>query len=747
MHITSVSGLGGLKNVLPDIPTSETVLQETYGNKGDLTFNSASDMLSKLMKLGLFGTKDEKDSARIKRIKDSNSYGYILSLLNAMSKGVKSEIDNQETTTYFNLQENIGKTLQILTKIDKNLPETHSHFFNQKSEVHHTDKVNPENGTVITKVSQGKLGSNAVKKLNIALHLEKNNPIFKELSSDLKTVDSVGLTKKDLLKGYQYYFPTDQKPRVISDVKDPYVQSQKLILENPFLAIISPYLSGYGNFTEYRSEMSTVQKRLKSIKYPRGTSEGRKISFWDKRNKLEESQSSILQLIDTSLTYAGDMNNTDIRDMPLNNLITRLNQEDWKITTGIGSDVFQSLSDIMRGLSGVGQTYVEEIVSLRQQFSSIFLNNAKSIDNMARTHVEFNNEGQLIEEARDKELSNATSQKEKDDADRRFSLRSIILFNKVQLTYKLAGLVQGDQTGGRTISNQDFDTVWKHLWGKSDLSNLANLKALRKDIDLRMKLGEAFDIIYEFEGQVGGTLKRAAAEVHHDQTKRWIKAHPEYAYQINDAQNNSDESAVLRLNGLVGLENDKRLTPIEIRDNKIVNVNFENIVPLIRKRTRYGVRPDLNVPHRFVQSALYLSTVKDNPNSPLNNRKAMLAAAYSLAITTGLIYGTKEFEIDEIGKHLIPLDSDFYLNDTDKKTEKRIFNPRKSAFFERVLSGDKNAFDELLRHMEDINFSNYHNNDSDYEESIGSTNTTLETEKRFLINLLKLTQRHFNTGD
>ena len=33
------------------------------------------------------------------------------------------------------------------------------------------------------------------------------------------------------------------------------------------------------------------------------------------------------------------------------------------------------------------------------------------------------------------------------------------------MTYKLAGIVQGDSTGGRTISDQDFSTIYSSLWG------------------------------------------------------------------------------------------------------------------------------------------------------------------------------------------------------------------------------------------------------------------------------------------
>tara|TARA_Y100000590_G_scaffold93397_2_gene105776 strand:+ start:2640 stop:5831 length:3192 start_codon:yes stop_codon:yes gene_type:complete len=736
MHITEIPGLHNLRTVIPNLPDSETVLQETYQGSKQLDFYSASDMLTRLQKLGLFGKPGDTEKKRIDNIKRSGTYQYILKLLNAMSKGVESVVDGQEITTYYNLNENLNKTLQVLTKIDSNLPKTHSRFFNQRNEVHYTDKATPQNGTVITKIAPGVLGTESSRTLNLSLHLEQKNPVFKRLSNVLKTEDNVGLSKEEVLEGYQYYFPTDQNPRVIDDEDTPYARSEKLVLENPFLTIISPYLSGFGNLLEHKSAMSTVQKRLKSIKYSKGTKDPKKIEFWKKRNKLKESQDDIFQLIDTTLTYVGSINDADIRDSSLDELISTLEENSWNVTTGIGSDLFQKVSDTLKGLVGVGDTYATEISSLRQQFSSKFLNNAKSVSNLVKTDIKFRDEAELIRTAREKERGGPNaSEKVKRDADRRFALRSIILFNKVQLTYKLAGLVQGDQTGGRTISNQDFDTVWKHLWGRSDLSNLANLKALRTDINLRRKLGDAFDVVYEFEGEISGTLKRAANEVHHDQTKRWIKSRPEYKSQIDsylNNNNNNNKDSLLKLNGLIGLGENDALKPMTIANGKIAGISYGPSVTSINNRMLESPKSELAVPNRFINSALLLSTLKDNPsNSGITpTSKQMRGSAYSLAITAGRIYGTPKI-----------LDPQFVLNDkvTRDNSIYPIFNPLKSEFYQRVINGDMNTFEQLLEHMKTIDFSN-DNGDSDISRK------TLNIEKEFLINLLEYTQRYFTRG-
>ena len=725
MHITDVAGLQNLGRVIPNISDAESVLQETYGQGKPPNFNAASDMLARLMKLGLFGKAgvSESDENKVDRIKESGSYNYIISLLDTMSQGVKTVEDDYKVTTYYNLEKRMRRTLQILTKIDSNLPISHKRFFTQRDEIIYE---HPDKGSLITKIPKGKLGDDAFRKLNIALHLEKNNHVFKKLSDELKVPDQVGHTSENLLKAYRYFFPFEKNPIVVGDERNIYNQSQKLVLENPFLSIISPYLSGFGNLLVHKSDRSTREKTLKDIVYPRKTVEGRKIGFWIKRDKLRESQQGILQLIDTTLTHAGSINNDNIRDKSLNELIKTLNSKNWKITTGIGSAVFQAVSDTLKGMGGVFKTYSEEIKDMSEQFTALFLNNKKSQENMIQTQIRFSEEAEKIEkQRRDMINSNPGNANIQAEADRRFALRSIILFNKVQLTYKLAGLVQGDQTGGRTISNQDFDTVWKHLWGKSELSNLANLSALKKDISLRTKMGDAFDVIYEFEGHISGELRRAANEIHNDQTKRWEEIHPEHALNAEIILDEKKENNVSKLNTLIGLK--KALEPMTIRSGKIANINYDESVNKLKERMRIPSSPKLKIPYKFINSALYLSTIVSHPEKrqSLLNKKSMRIAAYSLAISSGKIYGTKN-----------PLDTEFTidkLNDDGKG-----FNSE-SFLYNNVLNGNKDAFQKLLNHMNSIDFRNH---DPKTEISIA----TQKNEKKYLIKLLKYTKAYFDRG-
>ena len=69
-------------------------------------------------------------------------------------------------------------------------------------------------------------------------------------------------------------------------------------------------------------------------------------------------------------------------------------------------------------------------------------------------------------------------------------LRRRILWEKISLTYTLAGYVQGDQAGGRTISNEDFAQVRKALWGTPITEQTPNLVNMIKH--LRLTLGNSY---------------------------------------------------------------------------------------------------------------------------------------------------------------------------------------------------------------------------------------------------------------
>ena len=71
------------------------------------------------------------------------------------------------------------------------------------------------------------------------------------------------------------------------------------------------------------------------------------------------------------------------------------------------------------------------------------------------------------------------TQEQKEQAKDVYLRRAALMWEKTAITYQLAGLVQGEQTGGRTISNQDFDNIYAALWGGRFFSEESALNAVR----------------------------------------------------------------------------------------------------------------------------------------------------------------------------------------------------------------------------------------------------------------------------
>ena len=63
---------------------------------------------------------------------------------------------------------------------------------------------------------------------------------------------------------------------------------------------------------------------------------------------------------------------------------------------------------------------------------------------------------------------------------------------KVRLAFKMASLVQGGGTGGRTISNQDYEVIIKSLYGNTNTSFRESLDIVRNSLFKSMKKAEIF---------------------------------------------------------------------------------------------------------------------------------------------------------------------------------------------------------------------------------------------------------------
>ena len=109
--------------------------------------------------------------------------------------------------------------------------------------------------------------------------------------------------------------------------------------------------------------------------------------------------------------------------------------------------------------------------------------------------------------------------------------RSTILWEKTALTYKLAGVVQGGTTGGRTISDSDFRIIYGNLWGgafTTDIVSQAAITNLRKTTLETILQRRAENILLQATGErlTGGSLQQAALNVYRNRFDKFYNARP-----------------------------------------------------------------------------------------------------------------------------------------------------------------------------------------------------------------------------
>ena len=110
--------------------------------------------------------------------------------------------------------------------------------------------------------------------------------------------------------------------------------------------------------------------------------------------------------------------------------------------------------------------------------------------------------------------------------------RSTLLWEKTALTYKLAGVVQGGTTGGRTISDSDFRIIYGNLWGgtfTTDIVSQAAITNLRKTTLETLLQRRAENILLQATGErmtAGGSLQQAALNVYRDRIDKFYNDRP-----------------------------------------------------------------------------------------------------------------------------------------------------------------------------------------------------------------------------
>ena len=127
--------------------------------------------------------------------------------------------------------------------------------------------------------------------------------------------------------------------------------------------------------------------------------------------------------------------------------------------------------------------------------------------------------------------------------------RTTMLWEKTALTYQLAGYVQGDQTGGRTISNQDFDNIYRALWGGQFFTEEGAKNAIRYLMyknNEALARGTAEDILLQATGRTFAESQRnieAVRYVNKRRAARYFEKNPNvkaYLDSTRDGNNSSD---------------------------------------------------------------------------------------------------------------------------------------------------------------------------------------------------------------
>jgi len=190
-----------------------------------------------------------------------------------------------------------------------------------------------------------------------------------------------------------------------------------------------------------------------------------------------------------------------------------------------------------------------------------------------------------------------------------FIKKSVILWEKTALTYKLAGIVQGDSTGGRTISDQDFTTIYNSLWGGkfapeavtgAALTNL--FETTRQAVERR----EAERILMLTTGREfdEGALRQITDNIYQQNMKRFYDNRPGLFDRLRDAnaaaqfaQNNIDLKNFRASYDTLDVKNKVLMSDADISDvltisqalslrdsetDKLVMPSDENIISILR---------------------------------------------------------------------------------------------------------------------------------------------------------------------
>ena len=204
-----------------------------------------------------------------------------------------------------------------------------------------------------------------------------------------------------------------------------------------------------------------------------------RIRITAQRSRKDFSVSGGSQLEDSQINLfggaAGDVNKVVGFFKYAKELVSGLTQ----VVTGDGQDGYEEFIASTQSGSLFEEQKRIGADSFKEKYGYVI--DVSAVNNTLSKHKEKMLKGFKIIDGQYRSVINnpRATQEQKEQAKDVYLRRAALMWEKTAITYQLAGLVQGEQTGGRTISNQDFDNIYAALWGGRFFSEESALNAVR----------------------------------------------------------------------------------------------------------------------------------------------------------------------------------------------------------------------------------------------------------------------------
>ena len=466
----------------------------------------------------------EKNSESKFTLQERKRFGkYYVDLVERIMQPTKTTLDSGIVqNVFYNLVEqmpNVHKVVQSLS------PVIADKFSNYNSAVKSLAKVEVPSiqGDVVKTAFYTKIKNIAAsrKLLKSVAHMqefaEKNPFIEKKIK---KVIKGESLSQKEYAEIAEFLeHENDPNWGGFEPLKDEF-------RNNPFMFIAYIEAAGFGN-KEAKSDKQAISiENVRTLSKPVKKQEN--ATYWQKVAKQRTAHVDIINVVKDMLVTANILN----EGRPLSSgdtLFNAVNKIGGESALGTGSGLVKNIMNAFDALGSGFTTFASEFKSFDFQFNKLadsIEEKSKGKDGISRVNSEkfqsmVHNNLQNIREKYEKDVERDGDEKA---ARHRLGLRSILLFKKVALTYKLAGLVQGDQSGGRTISNQDYDQVFDALWSSGEVGNVANLTDLENDMELRIQKGDAINLLIELNGDtLGGSVDGAINTIFRNKREQFYK--------------------------------------------------------------------------------------------------------------------------------------------------------------------------------------------------------------------------------